>query len=330
MHLRNRLRADGFTLIELLVVIAIIAILIGLLLPAVQKVREAAARTQSKNNLKQLGLAIHNFHDTHGITPPMFGYVGNSTSGPAGSVFYHMLPYLEQDNLYRVGPDASRSTVLKVLTHPADTTFKDGIYLLTPGMRSWVMGGSSGNPTPPWANAANPNWAVSSYGANWQFFHDKGATILSITDGTSHTTIFAEKYARTERPNGTPLYGACLWGYGVFPPAGVDYNVGVQPNTHLYASGFWARFGFVNLAGVGPWDGNPNEPWQCKCHKKPEFNPPVLNCHPLKVQSMNPNAINVCMGDGSVVSFSSTISDHAFYWANTPAGGEVNDDPQVP
>src|SRR6516162_5323756 len=103
----RRQQPQGFSLIELLVVISIIALLIGLILPAVQKTRAAAARTQSANNLKQMGLAFHAYNDTNGTLPPTIGWSSPTppgqdylVGGAYGSAFFFILPYIEQMGLY--------------------------------------------------------------------------------------------------------------------------------------------------------------------------------------------------------------------------------------
>ena len=199
-------RKPGFTLIELLVVIAIIAILIGLLLPAVQKVREAAARMKCSNNLKQLGLALHNHHDTKGGLPP--GKDKNGFSGVA-----YILPYMEQQNVYNLinfgvkesnaANDAARAANIGTLLCPSDpvSTVPAGPpvtagtnYRLNQGYNLLYSGIPSGS-----ANANMPP-------ADGPFWDNSAVRFTDITDGTSNTAAMSEKlkgdWSTASRPSG--------------------------------------------------------------------------------------------------------------------------------
>jgi prepilin-type N-terminal cleavage/methylation domain-containing protein/prepilin-type processing-associated H-X9-DG protein len=262
-------RKRGFTLIELLVVIGIIATLIGLLLPAIQKVREAASRAKCQNNLKQLGLALHNFHDTMGMFPtnggydngplyllkgdPPGGYCNNdickwglgrpglSPRQQTGSWAYSILPYMEQGVVANLGTaltNGGQGVALKLYIcptrgrqQPQTTPANDPFYI-----------GCTYRSVP----AGMDVWSKSDYVCNGLAIlaRPNTITILQVTDGTSNTILLGEK---TMDP-GYYNIGGWNWDEPIFSAAGGTSRSGTQviqdhrenpPRFDGYYAGMW-------------------------------------------------------------------------------------------
>jgi prepilin-type N-terminal cleavage/methylation domain-containing protein len=330
----------GFTLIELLVVIAIIAILIGLLLPAVQKVREAANRMKCSNNLKQQALACHNCNDTFGRMPPQAATFGGAYYGP---LYFHLLPFIEQDNTFKsavwldykgavgqlapspgstinlgvIWPTWSsvnksnngwlRRTRIAVYQCPSDPSLNNGL--------DWMPGDASyaGN-FQVFGGQANQTTAPSS--TNYETVWDGQANIpATFTDGQSNTILFAEKYARC---NISTSDGGTWWMRGVF--RGSTQSVSTGGTQDSYPGD---RFSAV----FGGGRGRDGILWARGTASKFLVQPRNFllktggGCD-LRLASTPHAVMQVALADGSVRAIRSSVAPATWAAALTPGGGE--------
>jgi prepilin-type N-terminal cleavage/methylation domain-containing protein len=337
---------SGFTLIELLVVIAIIAILIGLLVPAVQRVREAASRVQCENNLKQIALACHNCNDVFKRMPPQSATFAGAYYAP---LFFHLLPYIEQKNVWdmarwmdykakvgQVSPNPAfiinvgviwptwdsvnvqstswlRATQIPVYQCPTDWT-KGNCLDWCPGDASYagnylVFGGAD-------HASLVPIFSPPSK-ANFEWVWDGKASLnRTFSDGTSNTILFAEKLARCD---GTGSPGGNWWMRGVFH--GQQGNPGGSDDSYP-----GDRLSSVFGGGIG----SDNVPFQQGLNSRFQVQPvdPLSTAGnggkcDRRLASTPHEVMNVALADGSVRNLSSAMSAATWYAALTPAGGDL-------
>jgi prepilin-type N-terminal cleavage/methylation domain-containing protein len=289
MTLSRVRRSSGFTLIELLVVIAIIAILIGLLLPAVQKVREAAARASCTNNLKQLGLACHNYQDAYQYLPPLNGPQSPGALSPnAGGPHFYLLPFIEQQNLYT----------------QITTTCSGGAPWCTPYNTQYIKNyvcPSDPSTSAPYINT-NAGGAVTSYAANAYVFGSIStiqgspptvtfnspqawnSIVNSFPDGTSCTILFTEKYGTCSSSGGSIWATTCVTCNNYNPVVGLGQS------------------GIANMFQVQPVYSS-------------------SACIPTLPQTPHTNVIVTALADGSVRTVTQGISPTTWLLALVPNDG---------
>lgn len=290
------LRRRAFTLIETLVVIGIIALLVGLLLPAVQKLREASLRISSLNNLKQIGLAVHQSADAHDGNLPI------AVTGPwpagGGEVFFAILPFIEQDPLYRqfqslgtgspTGSFDAMNAPVKVYLNPADPSFGGRIGIVSP----------------------NYQGSISSYAANCQVF-DAHITIGQVGDGMSQTIWMAEHYGWN--CNGTSFVYSAVCDPRFWRPE--QSATFAQAGPLLQANGM-NRGDFYPITSGDPPVSNAvgGATFQVR--------PKISECDPRLPNASLRAGLQVGLADGSVRVLSANTRPSAFWAMTTPNGGE--------
>ncbi len=338
----------AFTLIELLVVIAIIAVLVGLLLPAVQKVREAAARMSCTNNLKQIGLGLHNYHDANNSFPP--GYVDGNTNpllnpdsdvGPSWGWAALLLPYVEQGNLYNqinfsvpvgTGVNATPSLqALKVYQCPSDgtqdscvlynwktytganpptITVAHGNYI---GCNGWIecFNGAGGSDS----GSGGTDGLSGPLGAGGRgiFYRNSKTTILQVTDGTSNTIMCGERSSNHSPSSwtGAVALAMCPAWMATTPytaPNTPPASAPVGPNGSAYDN---ADYGEALVLG------------HCNQTHLPWSDVPFYD--PDTFYSLHTGqGANFLFGDGSVHFLTSSIDPLTYQGLATIAGGEIS------
>jgi prepilin-type N-terminal cleavage/methylation domain-containing protein len=316
-HRPPRLR-HAFTLIELLVVIAIIAILIGLLLPAVQKVRDAAARTQCINNLKQQGLALHGFHDANNALPQghrPWANPGVTTPPYEGSLSWmsYILPYVEQDNLGKVAKAWQNSAanyyswnnpacpqILKMFVCPADSRGSQVFPGASSGIQDQALTCYLGNS------------GTTSTSLDGVLFGSVSTTtgskvhLTHITDGTSNTIMVGER-----PPNSNLEFG---WWYAAYGYDGRGNADCVMTSNDLAIANYF----------ISNYSSAPNSPCNGTAAQKIGLQPgnPNIGCDAAHYWSFHSGGALFLMGDGScrLLSYSSNGVLPAL---STRAGGEV-------
>jgi prepilin-type N-terminal cleavage/methylation domain-containing protein len=300
MHSTWRVRRCGFTLLELLVVIAIIAVLIGLLLPAIQVVREAASRSRCLNNLKQQGLALHGYHDVNGKLPPGGMYRERMTGNPAGvenGLYPFLLPYLDQDVLFRryrfdvsYYDPANQPVVsvsLRVLECPAAPP---GRVETAAENDAWPAGasGACADYGPIRINPILVNRGWLSTAEYQECLPLNGAVRLTdIVDGTSQTIALAESAGRPQH-----------------------WEMGQHLADSVIPGGAWASLG--NEVSVRGGVTRPDQDVPC-----------AINCTNSEVYSFHRQGAHVLFADGAARLLRSDVDLRVLAKLITRAGGEV-------